>query len=87
MEIHSSARKHRVDDSDIEHAVAHALVAFDLGDDDSPRRHLILGADHSSNILEVIVLIFDDGREMAIHAMPIRSTYLDLLPDSGDIND
>jgi hypothetical protein len=31
-------------------------------------------------MLEVIVLHFDDGREMVIHAMPMRRHYHGLLP-------
>ena len=62
------------------HAVDHALVVADMGDDDSPVRTLVLGPDRAGNMLEVIVLHFDDGREMAIHAMPMRSHYRGLLP-------
>ena len=62
------------------HAVTHALVVTDMGDDDSPLRTLVLGPDRAGNMLEVIVLHFDDGREMAIHAMPMRSHYRGLLP-------
>jgi hypothetical protein len=56
-------------------AVSHALVEYEIGDDDSPRRWLLLGADGSGRILEWIVRIFDDGREMVIHAMAMRSKY------------
>jgi hypothetical protein len=45
-----------------------------------PHGTLVLGPDRAGNILEVIVLYFDDGREMAIHAMPMRSHYRGLLP-------
>lgn len=83
MEIHSSARKHGVRNGAIKHAFTHQLGRFDLGDEDTPIRHLILGPDTAGNILEVIVLVFDDGREMAIHAMPIRARYIYLLPDTG----
>ena len=31
-------------------------------------------------MLEVIVLHFEDGREMVIHAMPMRAHYRGLLP-------
>ena len=80
MEFHLSASKHGVDADDVLHAVAHALVVADMADDNSPMRTLVLGPDRSSNMLEVIMLHFDDGREMAIHAMPMRSHYRGLLP-------
>jgi hypothetical protein len=44
------------------------------------RHGWILGPDRAGNLLEVIVLHFDDGREMAIHAMPMRSQYRAMLP-------
>ena len=80
MEFHRSASKHGIDAVDTLHAVAHAFVVADMGDDDSPPRTLVLGPDRSRNMLEVIVLHFDDGREMVIHAMPMRAHYRGLLP-------
>ncbi len=51
-----------------------------MGDDEAPQRTLVLRPDRSGNMLEVIVLHFDDGREMVIHAMPMRAHYHRLLP-------
>ena len=72
--------KHGVDPDDVLHAVESALVVADVGDDDSPQRTLVLGPDRMGNLLEVIVLYFDDGREMAIFAMLMRTQYRTLLP-------
>jgi hypothetical protein len=80
VEFHRSANKHAVDNDDALHAVDHPLVVADLGDDESPLRAIILVPDRSGNILEEIVLYFDDGREMVIHAMPMRAHYRGLLP-------
>jgi uncharacterized DUF497 family protein len=80
VEFHRSASKHGVEIDDVQHAVANALVVADMGEDESPPRTLILGPDRSGNMLEVIVLHFDDGREMVIHAMPMRAHYRGLLP-------
>lgn len=79
MEFHSSASKHDVAEDDIVHALARALVVFDLGDDESPTRRLVLGPDRAGNLLEVVVLRFDDDREMVIHAMRMRSRYRPLI--------
>lgn len=76
----------RCTDEDIRHAIDHQLVVDDLGDDDTPYRLLVLGPDPAGNFLEVIILIFDDERTMAIHAMPIRPKYLALLPNPGQTN-
>ena len=65
---------------DVVHAVAHALVVAHMGDDESPLRTPVLGLDRSGKMLEVIVLHFDNGREMVIHAMPMRTHYRGLLP-------
>lgn len=31
-------------------------------------------------LLEIVILVLDDGTELAIHAMKARTQYLDLLP-------
>lgn len=49
-------------------------------DDDEPRRELRLGFDTRARLLETIVLIFESGDELAIHAMPARRQYWELLP-------
>ena len=79
VEFHRSASKHGVENDDVLHAISRAFVVADMGDDNTPLRTLILGPDRAGNMLEVIVLHFDDGREMAIHAMAMRSRYNGLL--------
>lgn len=79
VEVHSSARKHGVADEDIVEAAENCLVAYEV-DDDLPPRELPLGFDHAGRLLEVVVLILDDERELAIHAMKARPHYLGLLP-------
>ena len=49
-------------------------------DDDSPARRLRLGFDKQGRLLETVVLIFDSGDELVIHAMKARPQMLDLLP-------
>lgn len=81
MDVHRSARKHGVVDEDSIHAATHYLVAYPLSDgDDGPVRELRLGPDSAGNLLEVVVLLLDDGRELIIHAMRMRPKYRDLLP-------
>lgn len=51
-----------------------------MGDDDSTlHRRQPLG-----NMLDLIVLRFDDGREMVTHAIPMRTHYHGLLPPTTD---
>jgi len=45
-----------------------------------PSESLRLGFDTAGRLLEIVVLILDDGTELAIHAMKARPQYLDLLP-------
>ena len=78
MKVHDSARKHGIDPRDAIHAAEHAVFVADL-DDDSPARQLRLGFDTAGRILEVVVLRFDTGNELVIHAMKARRQYLDLL--------
>lgn len=78
MNVHDSARKHGVDPDDAVHAAEQAAFVADL-DDDSPARQLRLGFDSAGRLLEVVVLRFDSGEELLIHAMKARRQYLDLL--------
>jgi hypothetical protein len=41
---------------------------------------LRLGPDRAGDLLEVVALFLDDGRELIIHSMRMRPMYLDLLP-------
>jgi len=59
------------------HAVEHSLAVDDVGED--PDRWLVLGPDTAGNLLEVVVLISDEGDEIIIHAMPMRPKYRRLL--------
>ena len=81
VRVHESARKHGVADADMLVAVADVRLAVAL-DDDSPQRQLLLGFDTSTRLLELVVLVFEDGQEpLVIHAMPARRQYRDLLPE------
>ena len=84
MEIHASARKHRVTDSDITHAYEHALVQLDYDPDDHPPRYALVGPDTAGNMIELVVIVADDDRHIVIHAMPARPNFLALLTDPGD---
>lgn len=76
MEIHSSARKHGVDEEDIEHAIDNPM-AIDDQDDDT---RLYLGPARNAELLEVVMLVREDGSELVIHAMTMRPKYRRLLP-------
>lgn len=80
MEIHRSAYKHGFGDDAIEHALVHAVVVVDLEPDADPPRVLAIGPDRAGNLLEIIWLELDHGREIVIHAMGLRPTFHDLLP-------
>ena len=79
MRVHGSALKHGVLDEDAIHAATWAVWIEDL-DDDSPARQLRLGFDTHGRLLETVVLVFDSGNELIIHAMKARPQMLDLLP-------
>lgn len=79
MQVHASARRHGIADSDGTYAAEHPVYVADL-DDNSPGRQLRLGFDPAGRLLELVVLRFDSGNELLIHAMKARPKYLDLLP-------
>ena len=77
MEIHPSARKHGIADEGIEHAMRHPH-AIDDQDDDT---RLYLGPSRTADLLEVVMIVRDDGSELVIHAMKMRPKYRRLLPE------
>ncbi|WP_026533796.1 hypothetical protein [Arthrobacter sp. H14] len=79
MIIRHSARKHGIPDEDIVTAVGSPILSGSL-DDENPQRILILGFDTHGRVIELVVLVHDDGTEEAIHAMKARKKYLDLIP-------
>jgi len=78
VEIIDAARKHGVSDDSIRHAVEHALVSEEVGEE--PLRRLFLGPDAAGNLLEVAAVIRTDGTLVATHAMAMRPKYRALLP-------
>lgn len=80
MKVHEAALKHGVAPEDAIQAATWPLWIEEL-DDDSPARQLRLGFDTRALLLETVVLVFDSGNELVIHAMKARPQMLDLLPD------
>ena len=82
-ELHESARKHyhrdKLDDDAVLYAAEHALNSRPLDGEDDPRRWLVIGVDPSGRLLELVLLVFDGGRELVIHAMKARQQYLDSI--------
>ena len=79
MKVHDSALKHGIRPEEAIQAATLPLWVEDL-DDDSPARQLRLGFDTHGRLLEIVVLTFDSGNELVIHAMRARPSMLDLLP-------
>ncbi len=78
MEVEPSALRHGVEEPDIRHAIRHAVVVEEVGED--PTRFLILGVDTSGSFLEVVVLDRSSG-PVVIHAMAMRAVYGRLLEE------
>ncbi|WP_232820050.1 hypothetical protein [Nocardioides allogilvus] len=78
MIVRPSARKHGIDDADIVVVALSPLASGPL-DEEVPQRQLRIGFDTRARLLEIVVLVWDDGTEEAIHAMKCRPMYLHLL--------
>lgn len=78
MNVHKSALKHGISEEAGAYAAEHHVYVADL-DDDNPARQFRLGFDANGRLLELVVLRFDSGNELLIHAMKARSHYFDLL--------
>ena len=79
MNIHDSALKHGITPDDIQQAASWPAWIEEL-DENSPARQLRLGFDTQGRLLETVVLVFDSGNELVIHAMKVRPKMLGLLP-------
>lgn len=79
MRVHPSALKHGIDAEDAIQAASWPLWIEDLNED-SPSRQLRLGFETRGRLLETVVLVFDSGNELVIHAMKARPQMVDLLP-------
>lgn len=79
MKVHDSARRHGISEADAEYAATWPSWVEEL-DENSPARQLRLGFDTRGRLLEVVVLVFDSGNELVIHAMKARPQMLELLP-------
>lgn len=80
MKVHDGALKHGVLPKDAVQAADWPLWVEPLDEEDWPHRELRLGFDTRARLLETVVLIFERGDEMVIHAMPARKQYWGLLP-------
>jgi len=78
VKVNPSALKHGIRPEDALHAAAHWAFASEP-DENSPARQLRLGFDTAGRLLEIIMLHFDSGNELIIHAMKARTSYLHLL--------
>ena len=84
VEIHRSAYKHGIEADTILHALDHALTVIDLEPETDPPKVLAIGPDCAGNLLEIIWLELADDVNLVIHAMPLRPTFYDLLPQSRE---
>ena len=84
VEIHQSAHKHGVSDAAILHALDHAVTVIDFDPDADPPKALAIGPDHAGNPLEIPWLDLADEVNLVIHAMPLRPTFYDLLPQTRE---
>ena len=66
MDVLPSARRHGIEDADIDHAVRHATVVEEVAED--PVRYLLIGPDRSGDLLELMVLDQPQGPAV-MHAM------------------
>jgi hypothetical protein len=72
VRVAQTARKHRIADEDMTHAVRNAIAQWRLDDDFTMR----VGPARNGELLEVGVLGIDTDDPVIVHAMPTRPQYL-----------
>lgn len=80
MRVHASALKHGVLPEDSVQAADWPQWIEPLEEDEWPHRELRLGFDTHARLLEIVVLVFENGEEMVIHSMLARRQFWELLP-------
>jgi uncharacterized DUF497 family protein len=77
MEIRQSARRHGIEDADIQHAWVNAmrLVEYDF---EGEERLLVIGPDRQGRMLELVAVPADQPTRV-IHADRLRPTFYDFL--------
>ena len=78
MIVRASALKHGVTEENAIAAAEAPLIEGPL-DEEHPQRQLRIGFDTRARLLEIVVLVWDDGTEEVIHAMKCRPQYLNLF--------
>jgi hypothetical protein len=73
-----ASAKRGISEEDSVTAATWPALAVSL-DDENPGRQLRLGFDNRGWLLELVVLVWDDGTEELIHAMKARPQYSRLL--------
>ncbi|GAA4406327.1 hypothetical protein GCM10023168_21010 [Fodinibacter luteus] len=73
MKVHPSALRHGVGAEDAVRAAERALQIEPLTEEENPERELRLRIDTRARLLETVVLVFDSGDQVIIHAMPARA--------------
>jgi len=77
IEYASSAFKHGISETDIQHAILHPV--YDEIQDSGDDKHLLLGFDRSMNLLEIAYHIINEQTFKVFHAMKCRNSYYELL--------
>lgn len=78
MRVRLSALKHGIAPEESIRAGSTAIYIAPL-DEENPQREFRLGFDTHARLLELVVLIWDDGTEEIIHSMLARKHYLPLI--------
>jgi hypothetical protein len=77
IEFNQAAFKHGISEADVRHAIAHFI--FEEQIDESDNKHLLLGFDASSRLLEIMYNIIDEQTVNVFHAMKCRKTWRSLV--------
>jgi hypothetical protein len=77
IEFNQAVFKHGVTEADIRCAITNVL--YDDIWDEVQDKHLLLGFDRSSNLLEIMYNVIDEQTVNVFHAMKCRSIYRSLL--------
>jgi hypothetical protein len=75
--FNSAAFKHGIDKENIYYALTHPSYEGPVEDDEN--KYIVLGFDHTGNLIEIMYNRIDDETVKVFHAMKCRSIFFHLL--------
>ena len=83
IEFNQAAFVHDVRKEDIRNAFDNACYDGSIDEEDTDNKHLLIGFDRNTNLLEIMYNVIDENTINVFHAMKCRKNFLHLIKTKG----